>query len=39
MGKKVPSDLEIAQAAELRPIMEIAEKVGLKQEELVPYAS
>ena len=37
MGKKVPSDLEIAQAAELRPIMEIAEKVGLKQEELVPY--
>jgi methylenetetrahydrofolate dehydrogenase (NADP+)/methenyltetrahydrofolate cyclohydrolase/formyltetrahydrofolate synthetase len=37
MGKKVPSDLEIAQAAELRPIIEIAEKVGLKQEELVPY--
>jgi len=37
MGKKVPSDLEIAQAAELKPIIEIAEKVGLKQEELVPY--
>jgi formyltetrahydrofolate synthetase len=35
--KKVPSDLEIAQAAELKPIMEIAEKVGLLQEELVPY--
>ncbi len=35
--KKVPSDLEIAQAAELRPIMDIAEKVGLLQEELVPY--
>ncbi len=35
--KKVPSDLEIAQAAELRPILEIAEKVGLKEEELVPY--
>jgi len=37
MGKKVPSDLEIAQAAELRPIIEIAEKVGLEQKELVPY--
>jgi formyltetrahydrofolate synthetase len=35
--KKVPSDLEIAQAAELKPIMEIAEKIGLLQEELVPY--
>ena len=35
--KKVPSDLEIAQAAELKPILEIAEKVGLKEEELVPY--
>ena len=34
---KVPSDLEIAQAAEIKPIMEIAEKVGLLQEELVPY--
>jgi methylenetetrahydrofolate dehydrogenase (NADP+)/methenyltetrahydrofolate cyclohydrolase/formyltetrahydrofolate synthetase len=35
--KKVPSDLEIAQAAELKPIMEIAEKVGLLHDELVPY--
>jgi formyltetrahydrofolate synthetase len=34
---KVPSDLEIAQAAELRPILEIAKKVGLLEEELVPY--
>jgi formyltetrahydrofolate synthetase len=34
---KVPSDLEIAQAAEIKPIMEIADKVGLLQEELVPY--
>jgi methylenetetrahydrofolate dehydrogenase (NADP+)/methenyltetrahydrofolate cyclohydrolase/formyltetrahydrofolate synthetase len=34
---KVPSDLEIAQAAEIKPIMEIAAKVGLLQEELVPY--
>jgi methylenetetrahydrofolate dehydrogenase (NADP+)/methenyltetrahydrofolate cyclohydrolase/formyltetrahydrofolate synthetase len=35
--KSVPSDLEIAQAAEMKPILEIAEQVGLKHEELVPY--
>ncbi|MBN1639687.1 MAG: formate--tetrahydrofolate ligase [Anaerolineae bacterium] len=35
--KKVPSDLEIAQAAQLRPILEIADQVGLLREELVPY--
>ena len=34
---RVPSDLEIAQAAEIQPIMDIAEKVGLLKEELVPY--
>ena len=34
---KVPSDLEIAQAATLKPILEIAEQVGLLHEELVPY--
>ena len=34
---KVPSDLEIAQAAEIKPIIEIAEQVGLLQKELVPY--
>jgi methylenetetrahydrofolate dehydrogenase (NADP+)/methenyltetrahydrofolate cyclohydrolase/formyltetrahydrofolate synthetase len=33
----VPSDLEIAQAAELKPILEIAAQVGLLEEELVPY--
>jgi methylenetetrahydrofolate dehydrogenase (NADP+)/methenyltetrahydrofolate cyclohydrolase/formyltetrahydrofolate synthetase len=33
----VPSDLEIAQAAKQRPILEIAKKVGLREEELVPY--
>ncbi|MBL7200114.1 MAG: formate--tetrahydrofolate ligase [Anaerolineae bacterium] len=33
----VPSDLEIAQAATQRPILEIAKKVGLREEELVPY--
>ncbi len=30
----VPSDIEIAQAVELRPILEVAEEVGLKPEEL-----
>jgi len=37
MSPKVPSDLEIAQAATPKPIMEIADKVGLLHEELVPY--
>ena len=31
------SDIEIAQAAELRPIQEIAAKVGLSPDEIVPY--
>ncbi len=30
----VPSDIEIAQAAKLRPILEVAEEVGLKEKEL-----
>ena len=34
---KVPSDLEIAQAAKLKPIKEIAEEVGILEEELEPY--
>ena len=33
----MPSDLDIAQAATLRPILEIAEEVGLRPEEMVPY--
>lgn len=33
-AKVVPSDIEIAQAAELRPIIEIAEKLGLTQDDL-----
>lgn len=33
----VPSDLDIAQAATLRPIMEIAEKLGLTEEDLIFY--
>ncbi len=35
--KKVPSDLEIAQAAKLKPIMEIAKSIGLKEDELDLY--
>ena len=31
------SDLEIAQAAHLKPILEIAESVGLQQQDLEPY--
>ena len=30
----VPSDIEIAQAGKLKPILQIAEEVGLKQSEL-----
>ncbi|MDP2921950.1 MAG: formate--tetrahydrofolate ligase [Candidatus Omnitrophota bacterium] len=32
--KNVPSDLEIAQAAKLKPIVEIAKKIGIKESEL-----
>jgi methylenetetrahydrofolate dehydrogenase (NADP+)/methenyltetrahydrofolate cyclohydrolase/formyltetrahydrofolate synthetase len=34
MAKIVPSDIEIAQAADLRPIIEIAEKLGLTADDL-----
>src|SRR3972149_5785676 len=30
----VPSDIEIAQAAKLKPILQIAEEIGLKEKEL-----
>ena len=33
----IPSDLEIAQAAQLLPIREIARKAGILEEELEPY--
>jgi len=33
----VKSDIEIAQAAEIRPIQEIAEKLGIPADALVPY--
>ena len=33
----VPSDIEIAQSARLRPILEVAEEVGLTKDDLEPY--
>jgi formate--tetrahydrofolate ligase len=33
----VPSDIEIARAAQLRPIQEVAEKVGIPESALHPY--
>jgi len=35
--KNVPSDIEIAQAADIRPILEIAEKLGLTEDDLDLY--
>jgi len=35
--KNVPSDLDIAQAARLKPIIEIAKKIGIKEDELELY--
>ncbi len=37
MTSSVPSDLAIAQAAEVRPILEIAAKLGLRQDDLDLY--
>lgn len=34
---RVPSDIEIAQAARLRPIAEVAAEVGLTPDEFLPY--
>jgi methylenetetrahydrofolate dehydrogenase (NADP+)/methenyltetrahydrofolate cyclohydrolase/formyltetrahydrofolate synthetase/formate--tetrahydrofolate ligase len=33
----VPSDIEIARAAKLPPILEVAERIGLVEEELIPF--
>ena len=33
------SDIEIAQAAEMRPIAEIAEKLGIQADSLIPYGN
>ncbi len=35
--KPVPSDLDIAQAAEVQPIVAIADKLGIDQRHLIPY--
>ncbi len=35
----VPSDLEIAQAAELKPIAQVAAELGILEEELEPYGA
>ena len=35
--KKVPSDIEIAQSARLKPIIEIARQIGIKEDELELY--
>jgi formate--tetrahydrofolate ligase len=34
---KVPSDIEIAQAAKMRPIADVAAEVGLGPDEILPY--
>jgi formate--tetrahydrofolate ligase len=35
--KEIPSDLEIAQASELKPITEIARQIGIREDELELY--
>ncbi|MDH5502019.1 MAG: formate--tetrahydrofolate ligase, partial [Gammaproteobacteria bacterium] len=35
--KKVPSDIEIAQAAKKLPITKIADQLGIPNENLIPY--
>ncbi|WP_346843909.1 formate--tetrahydrofolate ligase, partial [uncultured Rothia sp.] len=37
LSKPFPSDLEIAQKAEIDPIVEIAEKTGISEDRLEPY--
>ncbi len=37
MTKPVPSDLDIAQAADVRPITEIADRLGIDQRHLIPF--
>ena len=37
MSGTVPSDIEIAQAAKLRPIAEVAAELGLGADEIMPY--
>jgi formate--tetrahydrofolate ligase len=37
MSKKVGSDIEIARQAKMKPIREVASKLGIAEEHLVPY--
>ena len=37
MARTMPSSLEIAQAARLRPIHDVAEETGLRRDEYEPY--
>lgn len=37
MAKKVPSDIEIAQSVKLKPITEIAQKIGVRKDDLELY--
>lgn len=39
MGNPIPSDLEIAQQAPIKPIMEIAEGLGLEPQEIESYGN
>ncbi|MGQ0702433.1 MAG: formate--tetrahydrofolate ligase, partial [Gemmatimonadales bacterium] len=36
---KVPSDIEIAQTARLRPIQDVAAELGLASDEILPYGT
>ena len=36
-SRSIPDDIEIAQAAKARPVLEIADMAGLLQEEVIPY--
>ena len=37
MAKRVPSDLEIAQAAKPKPITQVASELGILEDELDPH--
>ena len=36
-SRSIPDDIDIAQAAKIRPVLEIAHKAGLFEDELIPY--
>jgi formate--tetrahydrofolate ligase len=37
MSKKVGSDIEIAREAKMKPVREVAAKLGIPEESLLPY--